>query len=60
LREIKARRRSADTRSGALWNLIQAHAIRRGLLRKAAGIQKPEPRPFAHPFYWGGFVYTGL
>jgi CHAT domain-containing protein len=58
-REIKARRRSTDTRSGALWNLIQADVSRAGL-RKTAGKQKPEPRPFAHPFYWGGFVYTGL
>lgn len=58
-REIKGRPRSADTRAGVLWNLIHVN-LANGATRKPTDRQRPEPRPFAHPFYWGGFVYTGL
>ncbi len=55
-------RRSSDHRSGVLWNLTQE----RGKFRsKAVTVRTFNRRnltmhPFAHPYYWGGFVYTGL
>jgi CHAT domain-containing protein len=47
---LKSRRRSAGTR-GAFWNMLQ------GLATSVQ--QKFQSHPFAHPYYWGGFVYHG-
>jgi CHAT domain-containing protein len=38
-------------RAGTFWNMLQ------GLGKSVQ--QKFQSHPFAHPYYWGGFVYTG-
>lgn len=48
---LKSSRRSATTRSNAIWNLLQEFA--------ANAFQRLQSHPFAHPYYWSGFVYTG-
>jgi len=51
-RSVKSRHRSAKTRFGAFWNMLQT---------ASGNVQQLfQSRPFAHPYYWGGFVYTGL
>jgi CHAT domain-containing protein len=49
---VKSRHRSAETRSSAFWNMLQNATTK---------VQERfQSHPFAHPYYWGGFVYTGL
>lgn len=49
---VKSRHRLAGTRSSAFWNMLQ---------NPAANVQQLfQSHPFAHAYYWGGFVYTGL
>jgi CHAT domain-containing protein/tetratricopeptide (TPR) repeat protein len=48
---LKSRRRSVRSR-GAFWNMLQ------GL---PANVRRQfQSHPFAHPYYWGGFVYSGV
>jgi CHAT domain-containing protein/tetratricopeptide (TPR) repeat protein len=47
-RAIKPGRRSGDTRS-SFWNMLHSSTT-----------NTQQSHPFAHPYYWGGFVYTGL
>jgi CHAT domain-containing protein len=47
---LKSRRRSG-TRS-SFWNMLQDFA--------EAVEKRFQSYPFAHPYYWGGFIYTGL
>jgi CHAT domain-containing protein len=28
--------------------------------KKSAGAGKPVARPYAHPYFWAGFIHTGL
>jgi CHAT domain-containing protein len=48
---LKSRRRSEGSR-GAFWNMLE---------ELASNVQQQfQSHPFAHPYYWAGFVYTGL
>ena len=48
---LKSRRRSGASR-GISWKMLKD---------LATNVQKKfQTYPFAHPYYWGGFVYTGL
>jgi CHAT domain-containing protein len=49
---LKSRRRSGGSLFAGLWNEIQSapSKMQRYL----------QSRPFSHPYFWGGFVYTGL
>jgi CHAT domain-containing protein len=49
---LKSRRRSGESLFARLWDEIQSapSKMQRYL----------QSRPFSHPYYWGGFVYTGL
>jgi len=59
---LSAQSRRTDTRFNAIWGELQKR------LGSAVGVKTPaadeargaDSRPFQHPFYWGGFVYTGL
>jgi CHAT domain-containing protein len=47
---LKSRRRSGARSS--LWNMLQ---------NVTANVRRPfQSHPFANPYYWGGFVYSGL
>jgi CHAT domain-containing protein len=46
----------ADSRFALSWNIIQN---RTGEANNA-GTHDPSSQPFAHPLYWGAFIYTGL
>lgn len=48
---LKSRRRSAVSR-GISWKMLK------DLVTNVQ--RKFQTYPFAHPYYWGGFVYTGL
>ena len=56
-------RRSEPTRSAAVWNALQDAGAERG--RQARGRKGRQgsaslnDKPFAHPYYWAGFIYTG-
>ena len=54
-----------DPRWAALTKLVQnskakLKAGQSFVGRLFGGSSEEEERPFAHPYYWGGFVYTGL
>lgn len=51
---VSARRRAADRDSAAAWNILQERAAAPG----SRG--DPAMQPFAHPYYWAAFIYTGL
>jgi CHAT domain-containing protein len=58
---IKSRTRSLKTRFGLLWNLLQE--IERKIIAANSRMtdgRNMQSRPFAHPVYWGGFIYTGM
>jgi CHAT domain-containing protein len=49
---LKSRRRSRVSRYSPLWNAVQSIP---------SSLQAYfQSRPFAHPYFWGGFVFTGL
>jgi len=57
-------RRSEATRFAAVWNALLDADAERGAQAKgrkgkqaAAGL---DGKPFAHPYFWAGFVYTGF
>jgi CHAT domain-containing protein/tetratricopeptide (TPR) repeat protein len=47
---LKSRRRSSTR--GSFWNMV-------GQLKNSIQ-QGFQTRPFAHPYFWGGFIYAGL
>jgi CHAT domain-containing protein/tetratricopeptide (TPR) repeat protein len=49
---LKSRRRSDGSLFARLWNEIRSAPSR---LQRYL-----QSRPFSHPYFWGGFVYTGL
>jgi hypothetical protein len=59
--EIKTRRPAAASRLAAITRSLKTPAAGAPGDRPApaAGAQS-DPPPFSHPYYWGGFVYTGL
>jgi CHAT domain-containing protein len=60
---LSGARRSEPTRSAAVWNaLVDADAARGRRARGRRGRQAAaslNDKPFAHPYFWSGFVYTG-
>jgi CHAT domain-containing protein len=54
--------RRADSRFGSVWRILQGkRATEVASVQGAPAEDKSlQSRPFAHPYYWGGFVYTGL
>jgi CHAT domain-containing protein len=52
-------RRKRATRFTATWNRLQERN-RSTTGSPADGAGAGGAKPFAHPYYWGGFVYTGL
>ena len=64
--EASLRQREAeDPRWAALVKLVQNSKAERnntqGIIGKLfGGSSKDEECPFAHPYYWGGFIYTGI
>jgi CHAT domain-containing protein len=54
-------RRARSTRFNATWSRLQNRGGgATGSSSSPANQVAPVTRPFAHPYYWGGFVYTGL
>ena len=52
-------RRTRSTRFDPIWGHLQDRN-RSATGSPAESASAARPRPFAHPYYWGGFVYTGL
>ena len=48
------------SRNRALVEWIEPDATRAAGKKKTDGVAKPVARPYAHPYYWAGFIYTGL
>ncbi len=58
---INTRSRAAGSRFAAAWNILHTRAASDSPAPDAGtGAPDPASRPFAHPYYWGAFVYTGL
>ncbi|HVR56266.1 MAG TPA: CHAT domain-containing protein [Pseudolabrys sp.] len=56
---LKSRRRSSATIFAAIWNTLQ-EKIANASRDSAPGDENLQSPPFEHPYYWGGFVYTGV
>ncbi len=56
-------RRGEPTRSTAVWNaLLDADATRGRQAKRRRGrhaVASLNDKPFAHPYFWSGFIYTG-
>ena len=51
----------ADSRFGPIWRTLQeVRSTNASIQATPARELDLQSRPFAHPYYWGGFVYTGL
>ena len=59
---LQARSRGAGSRFAPAWNILQERAAANNgsASRTGDGEVDLTSRPFAHPYYWGAFVYTGL
>lgn len=60
---LATRSRSGNARFARAWDLLQVEGASeiRGRPDGAGTKDRPlQRRPFAHPYYWGGFVYTGM
>lgn len=60
---LQARSRSADSRFAAPWNILQKRAAAANNDSTSRGVDCAgdlRSHLFAHPYYWGAFVYTGL
>jgi CHAT domain-containing protein len=59
---LTTRHRSGTARFARAWELLQQDAseTRSKKGRAADRAHSLQARPFAHPYYWGGFVYAGL
>jgi CHAT domain-containing protein len=55
---LKSRRRSSATIFAAIWDTLQ-EKIASTLRDSAPDEENLQSPPFEHPYYWGGFVYTG-
>jgi CHAT domain-containing protein len=56
---LGSRNRSGNSRFDDIWNVLH-EKVPIPEQQSGADQQNPPWRPFAHPYYWGGFVYTGL
>ena len=56
---LATRRRAASSRFAAISERLQMRAGDDKPIA-ATAVDAKKPRPFAHPYYWGGFTYTGL
>lgn len=56
---LGTRTRGGGTRFSATWNSIHER-VAAGITDRLRDSENLKMRPFAHPYYWGGFVYTGL
>ena len=61
--QLSPEKRSVPGRFAAIWNALREADAERGRHGKgksgrlaAAGLDQ---RPFAHPYFWAAFVYTG-
>ena len=59
--DLMSRSRGEQTRSAAIWNLLQEKVAAATTALKSYFRNRfdQNSRPFAHPYYWSGFVYTG-
>jgi CHAT domain-containing protein len=62
LKDSLMSRNRADSRFGSIWRTLHDHrgtpaSVQGAPAQHQDDLQSP---PFAHPYYWGGFVYTGL
>ena len=48
------------SRNRALVEWVEPEAKRAAGKKETAGTAKRIARPYAHPFYWAGFIHTGL
>jgi CHAT domain-containing protein len=56
--KLATRRRSTDTHFDEVANAVQDKISSPPMV--ATDERTLQTPPFAHPYYWGGFVYTGL
>jgi CHAT domain-containing protein/tetratricopeptide (TPR) repeat protein len=54
---MRGTKRAADSRFALAWNNLQSRATTSA---HNDGTTDLLSKPFAHPYYWGAFVYTGL
>jgi len=54
--------RSASSRFAGIWEALKGRSpsTRSGKAEKRKPAPAAQARPFQHPFFWAGFVYTGL
>ncbi len=61
--QLSGGRRGGAAGSAAVWNaLLDADAARGRRAKRRSGRHAPgsaDDRPFAHPYFWAGFIYTG-
>jgi CHAT domain-containing protein/DNA-binding transcriptional regulator YbjK len=60
---LRTRHRAADSRFATAWNILHKRAVSSDespTSRAGGGVGDLTSQPFAHPYYWGAFVYTGL
>jgi CHAT domain-containing protein len=60
---LQTRRRSPDSHFASTWNILQERGDAAGGRSDASSSNAaadPGSKPFAHPYYWAAFVYTGL
>jgi len=60
---LSTSRRGEATRFAGVWNALEEAGAERGKHAKRRQGKQPaaslDEKPFAHPYFWSGFVYTG-
>ena len=59
-RELTTRRRTGSSRMAAIVRSLQMPDAGTSVGQPAPPDDTKGQPPFSHPYYWGGFVYTGL
>ena len=59
---LMVRSRAAGSRFASISEILQETGAGKATSGQSAAAEEQDlqSRPFEHPYYWGGFVYTGL